>query len=548
MKRRLSLICLLAAALLCAGCIEAAPARTEKRIRIIETSDLHGALVDTSSGKDETAEFRLARIASEVEHARASKDWDGVLLLDGGDLYQGEPSSDLIRGAGVRAAIDAMGYDAVALGNHEFDGGVLGFGADEQGTVPAYEFAGFSGDPDVPVLAPGLLYAGTGEPVPFVRDYAVVERAGLRIAVVGYIPDYSFDILRERIAPYRIDGSLESLVRRVRAVNAKERPDATVVLAHADPVPVAEALRPEEAVLVAGGHRHDAKYGFAESGVAYVQADAYGRGYASATLVIGPDGAVRAEDPAYVRAARRRSELWDVPENAGRLDPEVMEISRAALAETGAGLREVLGFIDVPVDRKAVTGDNGSTVAGNWVTGLMLKATADIGTVAAFYNGGGIRADLPIPDGEASRSVTVGDVYAVAPFRNSLLVYELTGKELARQLADGLRDGSRGDQMSGLTFTYSDTGEGKDRRIRILSITLGDGRAVDPSDGRTLYRVATSSFSGTRGGSVFEKKTPLIPADEAPVDCEAFVAILRAESAGNGGRIPVDTGPRGTLG
>ena len=138
MKRRLLLICLLAAALLCAGCIEAAPARTEKRIRIIETSDLHGALVDTSSGKDETAEFRLARIASEVERARASKDWDGVLLLDGGDLYQGEPSSDLIRGAGVRAAIDAMGYDAVALGNHEFDGGVLGFGADEQGTVPAY--------------------------------------------------------------------------------------------------------------------------------------------------------------------------------------------------------------------------------------------------------------------------------------------------------------------------------------------------------------------------------------------------------------------------
>ncbi len=87
-----------------------------------------------------------------------------------------------------------------------------------------------------------------------------------------------------------------------------------------------------------------------------------------------------------------------------------------------------------------------------------------------------------------------------------------------------------------------------EKRIRILSITLGDGRAVDPSDGRTLYRVATSSFSGTRGGSAFEKKAPLIPADDAPVDCEAFVAVLRAESAGNGGRIPVDTGPRGTLG
>ena len=548
MKRRFSLVCLLAASLLFAACFEAVPARTEKRIRIIETSDLHGALVDTSSGKDETAEFRLARIACEVERERASKEWDCVLLLDGGDLYQGEPTSDLIGGAGVRAAICAMGYDAVALGNHEFDRGVLGYGADGEGTVPAYAFGAYAGDPEIPVLAPGLTYADTGEAVPFVKEYAVVERAGLRIAVVGYIPDYSSDILRERIAPYRIDGSLESLVLRVRAINAKERPDATVVLAHADPVPVAEALRPEDAQLVAGGHRHDAKYGFAESGVAYVQADAYGKGYASATLVIGPDGAVRAEDPAYTRAVRRRSELWDTPENAGRLDAAVMEISRAALAETGAGLREVLGFIDVPVDRKAVTGDNGSTSAGNWITGLMLRATADLGTVAAFYNSGGIRANLPIPDGETTRAVTVGDVYAVAPFRNGLLVYELTGKELARQLADGLRDAGCGDQMSGLAFTYSDTGEGRDRRIRILSITLDDGRSVDPSDGRTLYRVVTSSYSGTHRGSVFEKKAPLVPAEEAPVDCEAFIGALRAESAENGGRIAVDTGPRGTLG
>ena len=178
----------------------------------------------------------------------------------------------------------------------------------------------------------------------------------------------------------------------------------------------------------------------------------------------------------------------------------------------------------------------------------MLKATADLGTVAAFYNGGGIRADLPIPAGRETRPVTVGDVYAVAPFRNELLVYELTGKELARQLSDGLRDGSCGDQMSGLTFTYSDTGTGKDRRIRILPITLDDGRAVDPSDGKTRYRVVTSSYSGTHKGSVFEKKTPLVPTEEAPVDCEAFVEVLRAESASNGGRIAVDTGPRGTLG
>ncbi|MBQ1422848.1 MAG: hypothetical protein IIY96_00240, partial [Lachnospiraceae bacterium] len=48
----------------------------------------------------------------------------------------------------------------------------------------------------------------TGGRVPFTKDYAIIEKAGMRIAVVGYIPDYSKDVMSSKMAPYRIDGSL----------------------------------------------------------------------------------------------------------------------------------------------------------------------------------------------------------------------------------------------------------------------------------------------------------------------------------------------------
>ena len=61
-----------------------------------------------------------------------------MLLVDGGDLYQGMPVSNMSKGAAVIAALDAMDYDAVALGNHEFDWGVSEYCADADATLPAY--------------------------------------------------------------------------------------------------------------------------------------------------------------------------------------------------------------------------------------------------------------------------------------------------------------------------------------------------------------------------------------------------------------------------
>ena len=515
------------------------------RIRVIETTDIHGYLVDTSSGSESTFQYRLAYIARIVNEARGSGEYDDVLLLDGGDAYQGAPVSNLLTGAAVRAAMDAMDYDAMVLGNHEFDWGVAAYCADPDGTVPAYELGEFSGDPDIPILAYNLYDAGSGERVGFTRDYAVVEKAGLRIALIGYIPDYSMDIIAEEIAPYTIDGDLSRLAARVAEINAAERPDITVVMAHAAPESVAAAMDPNEVDLVTGGHSHKGVYGAAENGVPYIQGGCNGQGYAAATFVVTDGGDVVVEDAMYTPVSGYGGELYDTPENADRLDGTILAISRAAWEAVSDEMSETLGYIDTPIDRTK-TGDNGSTTGGNWFTGLMLRETRSQGVVAAFYNSGGIRASLSLPAGDAAREITVGDVYAIAPFNNYWFVYEITGAELAQQLADGFRNPNYGDQMSGLTFTYIDRGGGPAPDIEIVSITLDDGTEVDVGDGETLYRVCTSNYSATLPGSVFEDKEPLFPETEAPIDNLAMIALLREEARDNEGYIAVDAGARGT--
>ena len=523
----------------------------EDTVRVFETTDIHGYLLDTSSGNEDTFQYRMAYLANIFNEARASEEYDDVLLLDGGDIYQGTPVSNLLQGRAIRAALDKMGYDAVALGNHEFDWGVTK-NADAEGTVPAYELGSFSGDPDIPVLAYNLYEAETGEPVPFTKDYVVVEKAGYRIALIGYIPNYRGDIMAAEINPYTIDEDLNKLAEKVHEINEAEKPDVTMILAHESPAGIAKAMDPAEVDLVLGGHSHTGRAGVAENGIPYLQGNCQAQGYASANLVITRKGAgepsVTVTDPLYtgITASSNRPNLYDTEANADKLDPVILELSHLAWDEVKDEMEEVLGWIDVPITKSGKLSDNGATRAGNWISGLMLQGTAELHPVAAFYNSGGIRTSFNIPEGETTREITTGDIYTINPFGNSWLVYELTAPEIAQQLLNGFKEPNYGDQMSGLTFTYWQEGSGKNAERGIVSITLSDGTKLDLNDNETKYRVCTTNYSATLDGSVFQGKEPIVPMADAPVDNVTIIELLRAAKAQGDGYIPVDETGRGT--
>ena len=525
------------------------PGRQEEawKILVMETSDIHGYIMDASSGREETFQYRLAAIAHLVREARASGQYDDVVLLDAGDLFQGTPVSGLTGGAAIRAAMDMMDYDAIALGNHEFDWDVTQYAADQEGTIAPYELGDYFGDAKTPILASNLLDAATGDRVPFTRDYVILEKAGKKIAVVGYVSAYEKSIKHEKIAPYRIDPDTDRLSALIRRVRETEKPDAVIVLAHADAETLAEQLDPSLVDLVAGGHSHLIRTRYASNGIPYIQAHCYGNGIVSAVMTVAPDGEVTVSDMNYIRVTEDAAYLYDTPENAAHLAPDIMELSHATWEAVQEEMNEVLGYTDTPIEKARTLG---GCSAGNWLTGLMLRATADEGAIMAFYNVGGIRTSLLMPEGQARRDITVYDIYTISPFGNSLLLYDINGPELAELLRQGLNVPNFGDQMTGLSFTYTATGDAdtprNEREFTIQSITLDDGTEVDMQDTERLYRVCTTDFNATYPDSVFEDKEPLVPIADAPMDNDAFIALLRRERDAGDGYIPVDTRMRGT--
>lgn len=95
---------------------EAPDYSTWDTIKVFETTDVHGWITDVSSYKEETFQYRLAYFSKIVNEARNDNQYEGVLLLDSGDIYQGTPHSNLTYGSAIRAAYDQMDYDAVGLG------------------------------------------------------------------------------------------------------------------------------------------------------------------------------------------------------------------------------------------------------------------------------------------------------------------------------------------------------------------------------------------------------------------------------------------------
>src|SRR5262245_60031142 len=167
-----------------------APTRGEQRpprpltLSVVATNDVHGGLLPRDGrGGVET-------LSGYVTNLRAARKADGgVLLVDAGDMFQGTVESNLGEGAPVVAVYNALGYAAAAIGNHEFDFGVVGPGvapagssADVRGALKAR-----AAEARFPFLAANLIDTARGRPVdwPNVRPSTIVDVAGVRVGVVG---------------------------------------------------------------------------------------------------------------------------------------------------------------------------------------------------------------------------------------------------------------------------------------------------------------------------------------------------------------------------
>ena len=524
-------------------------------IKVFETTDVHGYITDVSSYKEDTFEYRLAYFSKIVNDARNNDAYEDVLLLDTGDIYQGTPHSNLTYGAAMRAAYDQMDYDAVGLGNHEFDWDVKTYATDAKGTMAPYEIGSYKGDSDIPVLMSNLYYKDSGERVEFTQDYTIVDKGNYKVGIVGWADDYSADIKASQIAPYTIDDNREKLKELAEEVDKKA--DIVVILAHSDPKSIAEEMDPEVVDLVAGGHTHKNVNGTAENGVDYMQGNCYAYGYSTAEIKVNPETKdVEVTTPEFKDISPKggdHSYLYYNNGNNTQLDPEVTKISQAAWDAVKGEIYEVLGKVDQSITRDFIDKTNGtSSIAGNWLADMMLAATKDQNTVAAFANRGGIRANLEMAEGASSRDITVADIYTISPFGNRILTFAITGQQMAQQLERALiglnpeigidtdvayQASNLGDQFAGITATYKVVDGG----IKVLSIMTDDGQMIDVNDTTKTYNVCVNEYCATLDGSVFKGMTPLVAMDEAPVDNLSTIAALREHRDTEGLNIELDT-------
>lgn len=427
----------------------------EYRLPLIETSDVHGSL---AKGEDPEYEYYYAYIADKIEDARRTEDgtdYDRLVLLDGGDIYQGSTVSLLSEGEAMSEAYDDLKYDAVAVGNHEFDWGIEKV-IDSDQTMRDYEKDGKTVKNEIPVICSNM-YKG-GKKVDFAGDYVILTKEAaeadgkekkVRIGVIGFAEEYAISLPPKSFTDlgYAIVedyGAANDLAEELKSAG---RCDAVILLTHGDPEKAAEGLGDKSCVdLVLGGHIHKNKNKKTESGIRYLSPVGTAGAYIYDELVFENDGfgGLRikkdADDKAeYVRLPREHSQLMDTKENADELDRVTIDISNEYIEKANDQLSKEIGYITEPVTKATIEGSGFRvTSAGNFICDAIRKAE-DVDV--AFINKSGVRANLYIAEGEDRHVVTLYDMFALEPFDDRLYIYDMTYGDLKKVIDYSLNGG-----------------------------------------------------------------------------------------------------------
>lgn len=456
-------------------------AQPQRVLCVLHQNDLHSHHDPDSRGVGGTA--RLATLFRQ-QRALAATQGRTTITIDAGDQFVGSLFYTHWRGAAELAVMNAVGFDAMALGNHEFDHGPATLGR----FVRAAPF---------PILAANLDVSNEPELAGHVHPSTVIEREGLRIGIVGITlpetPATSSPGPNLRFNPAL--PALQAEVDRLRASGIATVIALTHVGLPADRALVAASRGLD---LVVGGHSHTLLangLSGAEAPTPQVVADADGR--LVPIVQIGAYGrCIGRVDLALDAVGRAAAFKADALEGARDIAPDAaVEAELTRLAAPIAAMRaEVLGQAAAPFP---ITGCRLAECGlGNLVADALLAAARPQGAVAAITNAGGLRTALK------QGQVTRADVTAVLPFGNTMSVVTLSGAALRGVLEHALSrepeaEGSgRFPQVAGLAVRF-DPARPVGARILRLALRGADGSERVVEDGSD-YRIATNNF--LRGG------------------------------------------------
>ncbi|MFN3208391.1 MAG: bifunctional metallophosphatase/5'-nucleotidase [Roseovarius sp.] len=448
------------------GLVTATAAQADYTLNILHTNDFHARFEpiskynSTCAPEDNDAGECFggsARLATAIETARA--DAPNPVLFDGGDQFQGTLFYNYYKGKMAAEMMNRLGYDAMTVGNHEFDDGpeVL------RGFMDAVEF---------PVLMSNADVSGEALLKDVLQKSTVIERGGEKIGLIGLTPQDTDELASPGPNIIFTDPS-EAVQHEVDRLT-EQGVNKIIVLSHSGygvDQRVAETTTGVDVIV--GGHSNtylanddpDAAgpYPTMVGNTAIVQAYAYGKFLGRLDVVFNDAGEITSATGAPLVMDAAVAENDDVKARITEAAKPLEKIRNKVVAEAAAaigGERDICREGECPM--------------GNAVAEAMLARVVDQGVEIALMNGGGVRASID------AGPVTMGEVLTVLPFQNTLSTFRIDGATLKEALENGVsqvgESAGRFPQVAGMSFTFDPSAEVGNR---ITEVTVG-GEPLDP--------------------------------------------------------------------
>jgi 5'-nucleotidase len=473
----------------------ASVASADFSLTILHTNDIHSRIesinkYDSTCDAEGEAEGKcfggVARIKTKMDELRAQMDNQNVLVLDAGDPFQGSLFYTTYKGEAEAKFMEAIGYDAMAVGNHEFDDGPAGLAK----FIDAVSFPVVSGNLD---LGAEKLLADK------VEDHLILEVGGEKVGIVSALATDTVDtsspgdnvVFQDEIESLKADVAAleEAGVNMIIALNHVGLPKD---------LQIAEAVPGIDVVI--GGHSHTYMSNDKEGAPAYptmvgdtpvAQAYAYSKYIGKLTVDF--------DDAGNVTAASGEPVLLDAS-----VEPDAAMI--AEIGEMGAPIEEMKKRV-VASTKDVVNGDRAvcriaECPMGNLVADAMLDRVKDQGVTIAIQNGGGLRASIDAGE------VTMGEVLTVLPFQNTLSTFQVSGQAIIDALENGVSQveevKGRFPQVAGLKFVWDPSVAPNEGRVQeVMVMKDGEFAPIDPS---ATYSVASNNYvrNGGDGYKMFK--------------------------------------------
>lgn len=462
--------------------LTAGMAAADYKLTILHTNDFHSRFepiskYDSGCGSEDNAEGKCfggsARLVTAIDEAR--KRTNNSILVDGGDQFQGSLFYTYYKGQVAAEMMNKMGYDAMTVGNHEFDDG-------------PEVLRGFMDAVDFPILMSNADVSGEELLAGVLKKSTVIERGGEKLGLIGLTPEDT----RELASPgdnITFSDPVAAVQAEVDALTAMGV-NKIIVLSHSGyGVDQRVAAETTGVDVIVGGHSNTYLSNVSDRAVgpyptmvgdtAIVQAYAYGKFLGELNVTFDDAGAL-------IEAVGEPLVM------DGTVDEDPTTVAR--VAELAVPLDEIRNKV-VAAAAAPIEGDRAvcrvqECQMGNLVADAMLARVADQGVTIALANSGGLRASIDAGD------VTMGEVLTVLPFQNTLSTFEISGQGIIEALESGVSQveeaKGRFPQVAGLTFAWDANMSPMDGRVSDVMVAEGDGFV--PIDPAKTYLVVTNNF------------------------------------------------------